>query len=278
MTIGIIGLGLIGGSIAKAIKENTDNKVLGYDIAESVVCKAKLMKAVDGELSKDKLDECDIVIIALYLEDTIRYIADNAASFKKGGIVIDCCGVKQDICAAAGPIAYENGFVFIGGHPMAGIEFSGFDHSEKSLFVNASMIITPLPGTFIEVIETLKKTFLKIGFNNFQITSPEEHDKMIAFTSQLAHVVSSAYVKGPAALKHKGFSAGSYKDMTRVAKLNENMWTELFLSNRENLIFEIDTLIQRLNEYSETLKKEDAPALKLLLREGSEIKQRLNDE
>lgn len=278
MTIGIVGLGLIGGSIAKAIKENTENTVLGFDIAESVVCKAKLMNAIDGELSKDKLGECDIVIIALYLEDTIEFVTENAAFFKKGGIVMDCCGVKRDICEAAEPIANENGFIFVGGHPMAGIEFSGFEYSKKSLFINASMIITPFPGTTIKVIESLKKLFLKIGFNNFQITTPEEHDKMIAFTSQLAHVVSSAYVKGPAAMKHKGFSAGSYKDMTRVAKLNEKMWTELFLSNRENLAFEIDSLIKRLNEYSEALKKEDKPALSTLLREGSEIKQRLNDE
>jgi len=278
MIIGIVGLGLIGGSIAKAIKENTENTVLGYDIAEPVVCKAKLIKAIDGELSGQNLSECDIVIIALYLEDTIRYIKENAGLFKKGGIVMDCCGVKRDICAAAEPISRKNGFEFVGGHPMAGIEFSGFEYSQKSLFVNASMIITPFPGTFIEVIETLKKLFLKIGFNNFQITTPEEHDKMIAFTSQLAHVVSSAYVKGPAALKHKGFSAGSYKDMTRVAKLNEKMWTELFLSNRENLIYEIDTLAERLKEYSEALKKEDASSLNTLLREGREIKQFLNDE
>ncbi|MEI6579118.1 MAG: prephenate dehydrogenase [Eubacteriales bacterium] len=278
MTIGIVGLGLIGGSIAKAIKENTDNTVLGFDIAEPVIFKAKLVKAIDGELTVEKLHECDILIIALYFEDTIKYIRENAANFKKGGIVIDCCGVKKDICAAVKQIAVDNNFIFVGGHPMAGIEFSGFEYSKKNLFEKASMIIAPYPGTHIEVIETLKKLFLEIGFNNFQITTPEEHDKMIAFTSQLAHVVSSAYVKSPAALNHKGFSAGSYKDMTRVAKLNEKMWTELFLSNRENLISEIDSLTARLNEYSEALKNNDAATMNTLLREGRERKQILNDE
>jgi len=278
MTIGIVGLGLIGGSIAKAIKEKTDNKVLGFDIVESVVRKAKLIKAIDGELTRDKYSECDIVIIALYLEDTIKYITENAPLFKKGGIVVDSCGVKKDICAAVKQTVKDNDFIFVGGHPMAGIEFSGFEYSKKNLFEKASMIVTPYPGTHIEVIETLKKLFLKIGFNNFQITTPEEHDMMIAFTSQLAHVVSSAYVKSPAALKHKGFSAGSFKDMTRVAKLNEKMWTELFLSNRENLTFEIDALTARLAEYSNALKNGDAAALNALLREGRELKQILNDE
>lgn len=278
MTIGIIGLGLIGGSIAKAIKENTENTVLGYDIAESVVMKAKLVKAIDAELTEEKLRECDLLIVALYLEDTIKYIIDNAALFKKGGIVMDCCGVKREVCNAIEPAARENGFIFVGGHPMAGIEFSGFEHSRKSLFEKASMIVTPFPGTHIEVIEILKKLFLKIGFNIFQITTPEEHDSMISFTSQLAHIVSSAYVKSPAAAKHKGFSAGSFKDMTRVAKLNEKMWTELFFSNRDNLVHEIDSLVIRLSEYSSALKNNDTETMNTLLREGRQLKEFLNEQ
>ena len=278
MIIGIVGLGLIGGSIAKAIKENTEYTVFGFDIAPTVVCKAKLIGAIDGELTGEKLKDCDMVIIALYLEATVAYITENAGLFKKGGIVVDCCGVKRDVCGAVEQIAEDNGFTFVGGHPMAGIEFSGFEYSKKNLFEKASMIITPYPGTHIEVIEKLKKLFLGIGFNNFQITTPDEHDKMIAFTSQLAHVVSSAYVKSPAALNHKGFSAGSYKDMTRVAKLNENMWTELFLSNRDNLASEIDSLVERLKEYSEALKTGDNAGMTAMLREGRELKQQLNDE
>lgn len=278
MTIGIVGMGLIGGSIAKAIKENTTHTVLGMDIVKPVVYKAKLIRAIDDELTVEKLNTCDLVIVALYLEATIVFLTENAALFKKGGIVIDCCGVKREVCLVAESIAQDNGFVFIGGHPMAGIEFSGFEYSKKNLFEKASMIVTPTPGTPITVVENLKKLFLGIGFNNFQITTADEHDRMIAFTSQLAHVVSSAYVKSPAALDHKGFSAGSYKDMTRVAKLNEKMWTELFMANRENLTGEIDSLVERLTQYSESLKTGDAEGLSGMLREGSEIKKRLNDE
>lgn len=278
MTIGIVGLGLIGGSIAKAIKENTTHTVLGMDIEASVVYKAKLIKAIDGELTAEKLATCDLVIIALYLEATIAFLTQNAALFKKGGIVIDCCGVKREVCSVAESTARDNGFTFVGGHPMAGIEFSGFEYSKKNLFEKASMIVTPFEGTPITVVENLKKLFLAIGFNNFQITTPDEHDKMIAFTSQLAHVVSSAYVKNPAALHHKGFSAGSYKDMTRVAKLNEKMWTELFMANRENLVLEIDSLVERLIQYSTAIKKGDAEGLSGMLRDGSDIKKMLNDE
>ncbi len=278
MTIGIVGLGLIGGSIAKAIKENTEHTVLGMDIEASVVYKAKLIKAIDGELTAEKLQTCDLVIVALYLEATITFLTENGSLIKKGGMVIDCCGVKREVCAAAESIAHDNGFTFIGGHPMAGIEFSGFEYSKKNLFEKASMIVTPYEGTRITAVGNLKKLFLEIGFNNFQITTPDEHDKMIAFTSQLAHVVSSAYVKNPAALHHKGFSAGSYKDMTRVAKLNEKMWTELFMANRENLVMEIDALVEGLMEYSMAIKTGDTEALSAMLREGSDIKKMLNDE
>lgn len=276
MTIGIIGLGLIGGSIAKAVKKNTQHTILGYDINESVVYKARLLEAIDGELSREAMGSCDICVIALYLDATLNCLRENAAFFKKGGVVVDCCGVKRAVCEAAKPLADEHGFVFVGGHPMAGIEFSGFDYSKKNLFEKASMIVTPAAGTAIEVIGTLKKLFLSIGFNNFQITTPEEHDAMIALTSQLAHVVSSAYVKSPAALKHKGFSAGSFKDMTRVAKLNEKMWTELFLANADNLAAELDAIIARLGDYRTVIRNKDAEALNGLLRDGREIKQMLD--
>ncbi|HOO25541.1 MAG TPA: prephenate dehydrogenase/arogenate dehydrogenase family protein, partial [Clostridiales bacterium] len=191
---------------------------------------------------------------------------------------LDCGGVKREVCGELEDITKNSDFYFVGGHPMAGIEFSGFEYSKKNLFEKASMIVTPYPGTPIEVMEMLKKLFLSIGFNNFQITTPDDHDRMIAFTSQLAHVVSNAYVKGPAALRHKGFSAGSYKDMTRVAKLNEVMWTELFLDNADYLSQEIGELISRLQEYKEVIEKADAEKLKAMLKEGSDIKVFLNDE
>lgn len=272
MKIGIVGLGLIGGSIAKAIKQNTENTVYGTDLLETIICKAQLMEAIDERLTDDILGECDVVIIALYPKDTIKYIEDHRNQFKKNAIVLDCCGVKEIICHKIQPIAEENEFIFVGAHPMAGIEFSGFEHSQKSLFKNASMILTPQADISIQDMERLKKLWNALGFTNVQISSPKEHDKMIAFTSQLAHVVSSAYIKSPSALDHKGFSAGSYKDLTRVAKLNENMWTELFLLNKENLAMEIDGIISRLEQYSIAIKNENEKDLWNLLKEGTERK------
>ncbi|MEE0745846.1 MAG: prephenate dehydrogenase, partial [Anaerovoracaceae bacterium] len=234
MEIGIAGLGLIGGSLAKAISQNTDNTVYGYDISDQVVKKAVLVDAIEQPLNDKLLTQCDIVVVALYPGDTIDYVTENADLFKPGAIVVDCCGVKKPVCDKLIPLAEEKGFLFVGGHPMAGLEHSGFTYAKKSLFNNASMIFTATKGP-IESMSKLKSLFTSIGFTNIEITTPEEHDRRIAFTSQLAHVVSNAYIKSPTAQRHEGFSAGSYKDLTRVAKLNEDMWTELFLENPDNL-------------------------------------------
>ncbi len=278
MLIGVVGLGLIGGSLAKAIKYSTDNTVLGYDIDLNVLLKAKLLGAVDGELTEEKIPECDMIITGLYPQDTKDFITANANKIKKGALVIDTCGVKGYVCEDMWKTAAENGFVFIGAHPMAGLHLSGFEHSQVKLFDNASMILVPSKDVNINDLEKVKKLFLSIGFTNIQMSTPEQHDEIIAFTSQLAHVVSNAYVKSPAAKKHNGFSAGSYKDLTRVAKLNETMWTELFLENRENLIKEIDGIIENLRQYSDALKAQDADALKALLKDGRECKEKIDGE
>lgn len=276
MTVGVVGLGLIGGSIAKAIKYNTDNKVIGFDIDENVVLKARLLGAIDEEMTEQKISECDIIITGLYPEATKKYITDNAQKFKKGAIVLDTCGVKEYVCEDMYRVARGNGFTFIGAHPMAGLHLSGFEHSKVTMFSNASMLLVPSADTGINELEIVRKLFSAIGFTNIQNTTPEEHDRIIAFTSQLAHVVSNAYVKSPSAKLHKGFSAGSYKDLTRVAKLNEVMWTELFLENRENLIFEIDTIIENLTEYSKALKEDNADELERLLRDGRICKEQID--
>jgi prephenate dehydrogenase len=276
--IGIVGLGLIGGSISKAIKENTEHEIYGFDIHETTFRKALLINAIDGELTDEVLTSCDIVIVSLYPNDTIDYIKAYAHLFKKGCIVIDCCGVKEHVCDAVNSVAATEGFIFIGGHPMAGLEHSGFEYSKKALFDNASMILTPSVGVGIEVLQEVKGLFLKLGFTNIQVSTAKEHDEIIAFSSQLAHVVSSAYIKSPAAMEHKGFSAGSYKDLTRVAKLNEHMWTELFLENRENLANEIDGIIERLAAYSSAIKNDDADTLRALLKDGREKKALIDGE
>ena len=276
--IGVIGLGLIGGSMAKALNQNTEHTVYGYDIDKTVMRKAVLVNAIEEELTDDMLSDCDLTIIALYPADTVNYLKGHASSFKKGSIVMDCCGIKDILCKEAYDIAEKNGFTFIGGHPMAGMEHSGFDHAKRALFNKASMILVPAKGTAIEDVEKVKNIFESIGFSNTVITTPEEHDRMIAFTSQLAHVVSSAYIKSPTARDHLGFSAGSYKDLTRVAKLNEDMWTELFLDNRDNLTNEIDWIIEHLTQYRDAIAGSDASKLHSLLKEGRILKEDIDKE
>ena len=272
MKIAIIGLGLIGGSIAKAIKDNTDHTVYGADIQQSVVLRAKLIDAIDDELDDNKLSECDLVIIALYPEDTVKFISDKAGIIRKGSVVIDCGGVKRCICDPANRLAEENGFTFIGGHPMAGVERSGFESSFGMLFNNASMILAPSPEIDIDTLHRVKEFFLSIGFGSITIVTPEKHDRVIAYTSQLAHVLSSSYIKSPTATEHHGMSAGSFKDMTRVATLNPKMWSELFIENKDNLVGEIDTLISHLQEYRDAINDGDIEKISALLEDGAQKK------
>lgn len=277
MTVGIVGLGLIGGSLARSIKVHTDFEVLGMDINSQTMLQANLLGAIDGTLTEDNLARCDVVLVALYPAAIVTWITEHQDAFRPGAWVIDCGGVKEAVCTPLNALAQGKPWHYCGGHPMAGREFSGFRYAKDDLFDRASMILTPPRDAGPEVRTWLKDFFLTIGFRRVQFTTPREHDEMIAYTSQLAHVVSSAYVKCPLAQKHRGFSAGSFADMTRVAKLNEDMWTELFFDNREALLPEINGLIDRLTAYRDALAAEDHQAMKQLLREGREIKEALEE-
>ncbi len=268
MEIGIVGLGLIGGSIAKAAKKYTPHTVLGFDLDPQVMYKARLLDAVDGELTPERIGICDWLIIATRPTAAVLYAVDNAARIKQGATVMDVCGVKRSVCAPLWRLAEDNGFTFIGGHPMAGREVGGFDHASADLFKDAAMILTPMKGADIALLEKLKKFWCALGFGGVTVTTPENHDRVIAYTSQLAHVVSSAYIKSPTALDHIGFSAGSYKDLTRVARLDPEMWNELFMQNRENLLFELDGILSRLSEYRDALEAGDAARMRALLAAG----------
>lgn len=276
MKVGIIGLGLMGGSLAKAISFGTEHTVWGTNRSPEAVQKALFVGAIQKELNKNDLQECDLVIVSLYPQASIDYIKENAEKFKKGAIVMDISGVKRYVCDALCECAKENDFIFIGAHPMAGLHLSGFEHSTAKIFNNSSMILTPYENTPKDAVDIIKDVFLKIGFTNIQMSTPDEHDKIIAFTSQLAHVVSNAYVKSPNAMIHKGFSAGSYKDLTRVAYLNEEMWSELFLENRDNLINEIDSIVNNLVQYKEAMENNDRERLSSLLRDGKLLKEQID--
>ncbi len=274
MNIGVVGLGLIGGSIAKSAKKNTNFKVYGYDINSDVVKTAVRDKYLNGELTVEKLALCDYVFIPLYPEAVVEYIKQNASHFKPEAVVIDCAGVKRGVCKECFEIAEKNNFIFVGGHPMAGTQFSGFENSKDTMFHNAPFVLTPKENEDILVLANAREVIMQLGFGRVSVMTPKKHDKLIAFTSQLAHVVSNAFVKSPSAKERKGISAGSYKDLTRVAYLNEGMWTELFLDNKDNLIFELDNIISELQKYSDAMKNNDADTLRQLLKEGREAKER----
>ena len=274
ITIGIVGLGLIGASMAKsAKKQNPDVKVYGFDIDKSVTEYALLSNIIEKELAKDNISECDAVFVCLYPEACVQYIKDNAAYFKKGGLVIDCAGVKRSVCAPCFEIAQNEGFHFVGGHPMAGTQFSGIKNSKDTMFYNACFVLVPKHYEDVMVISAAREMVLAVGFSRVSVMTADRHDELIAYTSQLAHVVSNAYVKSPCAISHKGISAGSYKDLTRVAYLNENMWTELFIDNKDNLLREVEGIINSLTEYADALRNSDAEKLKALLLEGKKAKE-----
>jgi len=274
MTIGIVGLGLIGGSLAKAFRAKTRHALLGLDRDAETVAAAHAAGVLDGALAPESLSSCDVLIVALPPRAARAFLAEHAGRIAKGTLVVDCCGVKRNICAEGFALAREHGFDFVGGHPMAGREYAGFQASQEGLFENASMILVPPPEGGDALAGRAREVFLPLGFRQAVVTTADEHDAVIALTSQLAHVVSNAYVKSPRAQKYQGFSAGSYADLTRVARLNEKLWTELFLENGDYLVNEIDGLIESLSACRDAIAGHDGAALEALLRYGRECKER----
>ncbi len=275
MTVGIVGLGLIGGSFAKAYHA-AGHTVLAFDTDRSIYDFAVLSGTVNGPLTDETLPECDLVLIAVIPSAAVDYLKRHAAHIGKKPVVIDCCGTKRVVCAACFPLAREHGFTYLGGHPMAGTHNSGFKYATPTMFHNAPMVLVPENHNDIQLLSRVKDLLAPAGFSRFSITTAEQHDEMIAFTSQLAHVVSNAYIKSPTAGLHKGFSAGSYKDMTRVAWLAPHMWAELFLENKEYLMAELNTLIDNLRQYQDAMERNDLPGLVQLLDEGRRRKEEVD--
>ena len=277
MNVGIVGLGLIGGSMAKAFRRDPDAYVLGTDLNRKMLSFAMLTGDVDEELTDDSLPRCDLLLLAAYPESMEKWLVEHASRISQKTLVVDLLGVKRRICRIGFKLAEEYGFTFAGGHPMAGTQHSGFKYAREDLFDGAPMVIVPYRYDDIELLDRIRTSFAPARFGSFSVTTAEKHDEMIAFTSQLAHVVSNAYIKSPTAALHKGFSGGSYRDLTRVAWLNPDMWTELFLENRDMLNREIDFLIDRLTEYRDAIEAEDAVRLRELLDEGRKRKKAIDD-
>ena len=272
MTAGIVGLGLIGGSFAKAYSKE-GHRVLGANRSRQVLDFAMLSGDVHAELTADNISECDIIIICLYPEAAISYLEKNGQYIGKKPVVIDACGTKRVVVEGCSKIAAKYGFTYVGGHPMAGTQYSGYKYAKANMFSGAPMVLVPGDASDIILLSHLKELLAPAGFGKYTVTTAEKHDEMIAFTSQLAHVVSNAYVKSPSSKNHKGISAGSYKDLTRVAWLNPEMWAELFLENSDNLSKELGGLIEELIKYKVAIDSGDRETLVRLLAEGRRMKE-----
>ena len=275
MTVGILGLGLIGGSLARAYHD-AGHRVLGCDRDASTVQFAQMAHAVDAPLTEENIGSCELLLLAVCPQAAADYLEAMGDKIAKTAVVVDCCGIKRQICEAGFRLAERHGWLYVGGHPMAGTHFSGFKYSRADLFKGAPMVLVPPVFDDILLLERVKALLAPPQFGQFSVTTAEKHDRMIAFTSQLAHVVSNAYIKSPTAGAHRGFSAGSYKDLTRVAWLNAPMWTELFLDNRDFLLAELDTLMENLQVYRDALANGDAAALCTALEAGKRRKEEVD--
>ena len=275
MTVGILGLGLIGGSAARAYAK-AGHQVLACEKDESILGFAQLSGAVHGTLDASTIGNCDLILLAIYPEGCISFLEKYAQLIPASALVMDLCGIKEEVCHRCFPLAETNGFTFVGGHPMAGSHFSGFKYSRSNLFQGAPMVLVPPVFDDMQLLERAKEALSPCGFGSFSVCSAKEHDRLIAFTSQMPHVLSNAYIKSPTAGSHKGFSAGSYKDLTRVAWLNSKMWAELCMENRENMLFELNTYIENLNAYKKALQSQDIAALTALLEEGRKRKEEVD--
>lgn len=267
----VVGLGLIGGSVAKALKLNTDHMVLGVDTQEDTLLDACSCGAIDGKASPEDLRTADVVYLCIYPESALEFAKENGPALKEGCILTDACGIKGEICQGMERLRGTGKYVFVAGHPMAGKELSGFAASDAGIFAGASYLIAPCgaPEWAVDEVASLARS---MGFGRVVMTTPEQHDREIAFTSQLPHVLACSYVMSPRCKEHQGFSAGSYRDVSRVANINDVLWSRLFLDNREELLSELDELIKNLSSFRCAIDGEDEKRLRELLRHAAEIK------
>jgi len=275
MKVGILGLGLIGGSLARAYSD-CGHQVYVCDLNQDMLAFAQLAGAVTAELTDEMIPRCELILLAIYPEGSAAWLEEKAHLVHPLALVIDCCGVKRQVVERCFPLAKQYGFTFVGGHPMAGTQFSGFKYSRSDLFRGQPMVLVPPRFDDVELLQRVKDALEPCGFGHFSVTTAEDHDRMIAFTSQMPHILSNAFIKSPTAASHKGFSAGSYKDLTRVAWLNAPMWAELFLENQDYIINELNIYIDALQCYRDAIKDNDMDTLVRLLEEGKKRKEEVD--
>lgn len=275
MNVGILGLGLIGGSLARAYAM-AGHTVYATQRNEDMLQFAILAGAVHQKLDPSTIGNCDLILLAIYPDGSASWLEDNAHLISPHALVIDCCGVKREICRRCFPLAENYGFTFVGGHPMAGSQFSGFKYSRDTLFQGQPMVLVPPRFDDMALLDRCTRALAPCGFGQFSVTTADEHDRMIAFTSQMPHILSNAFIKSPTASQHKGFSAGSYKDMTRVAWLNAPMWAELFLENKDHVLSELNCFLDNITAYRDAIAQEDLDSLTKLLEDGKQRKEEVD--
>ena len=275
MNVGILGLGLIGGSLARAYAI-AGHTVYAIQRNEDMLAFAMLAGAVHGRLDEETIPECDLILLAIYPDGSASWLERNAHLVSPDALVIDCCGIKREICQRCFPLAEKYGFTFVGGHPMAGSQFSGFKYSRATLFKGQPMVLVPPRFDDMDLLDRCKNALAPCEFGIFSVTTAEDHDRMIAFTSQMPHILSNAFIKSPTALNHKGFSAGSYRDLTRVTWLNATMWAELFMENKDFVLDELNFYIESLSAYRNAIAADDLSGLTQLLEEGKKRKEEVD--
>ena len=275
MNVGILGLGLIGGSMARAYALE-GHTVYATQRNEQMLQFAMMTGAVHGRLDEETIPQCDLILLAIYPGGCVKWLEANAHLIRPETLVMDGAGIKREICEACFPLAEKFGFTFVGGHPMAGSQFSGFKYSRATLFKGQPMVLVPPRFDDINLLERCKNALAPCEFGTFSVTTAQEHDRMIAFTSQMPHILSNAFIKSPTAGSHKGFSAGSYKDLTRVAWLNAPMWAELFMENRDFVMEELEFYINSLTAYRDAIARQDMDTLTALLEEGKKRKEEVD--
>lgn len=274
MKVLICGLGLIGASLAKTLKKNTTHTVLGWNRTPSVTEKALRDGVIDRTGDIDELmSDADVTFVNFYPDAIVPFILEHKNSFKKDSIVTDSCGIKTKICKE---LEHEKlNFYYVGAHPMAGREVGGYDNSQDTLFDKASFIVTPYENTPRNKVDALVGLAQDMKFARTVVTTPEHHDEMIAFTSQIAHVLACSYVLSPLAPMHPGYSAGSYRDVSRVARINAEMWSDLFIDNKDALVREVDDLVSNLMKFKYNIINEDRQALCDLMNKANSIKEEI---
>lgn len=268
----LLGLGLIGGSIAKALKASGNYEIWAHDLDQSSLLMALDEGVIDHRGTYDDLGRMDVIIVALPLKATMEFLKYRAKHIPKGPLIVDTCGVKKDVCQLMEKVIAAGGPTCLGAHPMAGRELYGYEHSLKNLYYGASLIVCPLEKLEPDLDKKMRRVARDIGFAHIEVSDPHKHDRIIAYTSQLAHIVSSAYIKSPTMLEKDGFSAGSFRDMTRVARLEAKQWADLMMANRAHLSQEIDIIVDALHDFQNSLNQMDLEALKNQLQEGNDRK------